>query len=197
MARKKRGPPSYAEKYKQIKASKFDVDIPKPTNTRNKSLVTRYHRILFGGAVRRDGKKVHTFGLVKSYTPYNGKFQDAVSNLYHIRGTKRIKNAYFPTEFGHVDKVHKRTISFKTKQGRFSVLRAKPNEIRKAAAQGREALEALLKPIQKQTRIQIISGARMRPQYFDYESMIDEIMDIEEESEEALSIIRIGTFTFA
>lgn len=200
MARKNKSPPlSYSEKYRQIKQSGFNVDVPRPTDSYGKSLVTRYHRTLFGGSVVRHGKRVHTFGLAKSYAvskSTNPNTISALKNQYRISGTPRIKNAYFPREFKAISKVTKNFLTFKTQTGTYKVLRVTPKQLREAAANGRNSVENLLKPLRKRNRIQIISGAHMRPQFFDYDSLVDELMDIEEESEEALAIIRVGTFTF-
>lgn len=176
MAKRKRPPPlSYSEKYKQIKKSKFNVDIPKPTDAKSKAMVTRYHKILFGGK-KRNGK--HQYGLVQSFQPItNKKYVNTLKNVYGKKGSPRIKAGYYPKNLGTVESVSKNFITFKTKVGKVQVLNVNPKEI--AAASTERKLE-LLKPLQGKTT-QMMIGRFLQPISFeDYEDLEAAYQEIED-----------------
>lgn len=110
MARK-RGPPkprqSYAQKYRQIKESGFEVSIKRT----DKALISKYHRIIFGGRTK-SGK--YTVGLKSHYTPLKSKHKDILQQFTGDRRISRIKSALLPKEF-HVTKITKRRIYIRSK----------------------------------------------------------------------------------
>lgn len=192
--RKKRAPPTYNEKYKDIKASGWKVDIPRPTDARSKALVTKYHRILFGGFTKRNGKRVHTPSLNISYLPYTGKHSQAISDVYKRTGSPRIKNAYYPKELGKVKNASKKSITFESKFGRAKIARVSPRQIREAGLSGENAIRERLNILDKSKNYRLMIGPRMMPQTYDYESLIDRLTEIAEESEEMLNMTEIGEF---
>lgn len=196
MARRKRGPPiSYAEKYRQIKQSKFKVNIPKPTDRYSKTLVSKYHRILFGGFVNRNGKRVHTMGLERSFIPYKGKHQNAIKEVYQKSGNPRIVNGYYPREFGKVKSVSKSNITFQSKAGTTKVLRVSPRKLGMATHEEREKLIGTKLQGINRERLQISFGAHSQPFLFDEESLYDALDDMDDSYAESMGSITITTFT--
>jgi hypothetical protein len=60
-----RGPAQgYRAKRRQILAKVHEANIPLPTSVRNKSIITRYHNLLFGHVVKVDGRKQRKSGLL-------------------------------------------------------------------------------------------------------------------------------------
>lgn len=188
MARRRKPPPSYDDKYRQIKESKFTVDIPKPTDARSKSMVTRYHRILFGGFTMREGKRVHTRGLSQSFDPYRGKDKQALNDLYKVKGAARIKEAYFPKQFGKVKRISNDKITFQSKQGKYEIYRLDKHDVI-----NREFPSSM----KRAEDLRIFFGASMQGLTFDYESLDDALSVIENTyGDEIGGVVHIGTFTF-
>lgn len=192
--RKKRAPPTYNEKYRDIKNSGWKVDISPPNSPAAKRLVTKYHRIIFGGFTVRNGKRTHTPSLNISYKPYSGKHQDAVSEVYGRKGNPRIKNAYYPKELGVVKSANKKSITFQSKFGRAKIARLSPRKLREAGIEGEASIRQRLSILDRNKDYRLMIGPRMMPQTFDYESLIDRLQEIAEESEEMLSMTEIGEF---
>lgn len=90
---RKRAPPKrigYRKKYDEIKKSGFDVKLSLPTDRGKKAIVTRYHRLIFGGykSKKEDGRYKRTVGLNTHFEPYKGKFKKIVKEHYPTTGTR-------------------------------------------------------------------------------------------------------------
>lgn len=178
--RGKRGPPlSYNDKYRQIKESKFTVDIPRPDTPSAKALVTRYHRILFGGR-KKDGS--YTRGISSKFSPTKSKYADDIKELWKVKGASRIKNAYYPSQFGHVSKVTKNFIYFTSKAGTFKILNVNPKEL---ALASRAEREQMLKPLVGK-RVQLMIGNSIQGIVFDD---IEDVFDAYDLAEDTYSDI--------
>lgn len=90
MSRRKRGPPSrlsYREKERQLKDSGFKISLRAKSPLARKALITRYHRVIFGG---KDSKGKFHLGLTSNYQPYTGKHSKLLRT--HFIGDRRIPN---------------------------------------------------------------------------------------------------------
>ncbi len=154
MSRKRSPPLTHLQKYNQIKrkAKAFHVNVPKPTTASNKAIVTRYHRILFGGYLKRKvkGKRVYNYGLVSGYKVTTKKGSDELLKLYEIKRASRIKVNYFPKSLGKFVRATKDRFVFKTKVGIQSVPRIKALEQREMSIEQKAAwLSSLGVPVDK------------------------------------------------
>ena len=198
--RRKRAPPTYNEKYKDIKDSGWNVDIPKPDTPSGKALVTKYHRIIFGGFTKRNGKQTHTPSLNISYTPYSGKHKEAVKTVYGRRLMPRIKNAYYPKELGNVKGATKKSITFQSKYSRTKIAIVRPQSLYEAGAESKrdgnsDAIRRRLDLLDRNKSYRLMLGPRMMPQTYNYEALIDRIWDIARgDSDKMLQITEVGEF---
>lgn len=186
MARKKkRAPPlNYDEKYRQIKESKFDVNVSKPTTPSTKAMVTRYHRLLFGG---RTSSGHYIRGIARNYNPTESKYSDDIRAIWNIKGTPRIRNAYIPKFLGSISSVSDNFITFKTKAGKFQILNVSPKDLATAT---KEERAKLLKPL-KGKSAQIVIGTSIQTIVFDEIDDLDDALDIVVESAGEEAPIRI------
>lgn len=123
---RKRAPPKrigYRKKYDEIKKSGFDVNISLPTTRGKKAIVTRYHRLLFGGykSKKEDGRRKRTVGISSHFEPYKGKNKNIIKEHYPISAT-RIKSTVIP-KGKKVVKVSKSTITLQGKYGTETIYR--------------------------------------------------------------------------
>ena len=105
MPRKREPPKTPLQKYRQLKRSGFNVNVPRPDTPQAKAMVSRYHRKLFGGHITSGKNKgKYTFAITKSYSPTKDK--RAYKLISKQKGVPRMGVALLPkgTKLGRVSK---------------------------------------------------------------------------------------------
>lgn len=128
MAKKRSPPLSHLQKYREIKqkAKAWKVDIPKPTTPATKAMVSKYHRLLFGGRTK-SGK--YTVGMVREYKPTTVKNAKVLDIMYHRKGAARIGAHYYPKNLGTVKRIGKKSVTFESPVGTTRVPILKPSAL--------------------------------------------------------------------
>ena len=144
---RKRGPPlNHVQKYRQIQiyAKKFKVDVPNPVDRTSKAIVSRYHRILFGG-YKKNGK--FTYGITKSYKTTTKPIAKRLP--FAPLRAPRIHAYIFPKLFGKLINISRKDIAtFKTPIGKMKLLLMNKQKWALALKnQDEQLLRQLLKPV--------------------------------------------------